>query len=469
MKKLLTLLLAAIMTLSLFVGCSLEEKEKEIADNTPVATVDGQVVLTWGAYKSHYNEYVGQFYQYYGAYPEDIGYTTAASDILGYYTEDAIVAYQARQQGFATLTQEQQTELDEKIAASLLDYDEYYRAMAEEEAAADATIDVEARIKELIAEEAVFATGAAMTYDEYIAWLKNSIADQHLGELLHAKIDESVTVSDADIEQWYNDSLASQQQEYDETPASYMNDQESVEAGEEGAIPVLYAPEGYARVMDILIAPTGELNADYGAKKAEMEELAAEYGEKSFADALSGTAENAARLAEIIAAYNALKAETDAMYDEYAKEARDTADAAYAELQAGTPFADVLAKYTMNEKFTGNELIMQKGALLYNGENEEALGQNVWSNAAIAAFKLLKAGEYSTVFTDDDGLHILYYVGAETVGARPFADMKETIAPLALEQQKAEEWASLLEAWKADASVVIDTELVAKVSTIALG
>ena len=93
MKKLLTLLLAAIMTLSLFAGCSLEEKEKEIADNTPVATVDGQVVLTWGAYKSHYNEYVGQFYQYYGAYPEDIGYTTAASDILGYYTEDAIVAY----------------------------------------------------------------------------------------------------------------------------------------------------------------------------------------------------------------------------------------------------------------------------------------------------------------------------------------------------------------------------------------
>ncbi|MCE5236133.1 MAG: peptidyl-prolyl cis-trans isomerase [Clostridiaceae bacterium] len=474
MKKVLPVLLAALMVLGLFAGCSLtddktnapadEQTADAVADDTPVVTVGGEVALTWGDLKLEYQNYWSQFYQSNGITLADAGYVdSAVQEIVDYYAESPIIAYQAKQQGFGELTAEQQAALQAKIDEMLQSYDEYYRSLAEEDAEADASIDVEARIRELIVEDASYYTGKDMTYDEYMDWMKQLITEQYLGDLLKEKVLSTVVAEDDYLQTWYDNALISQTSDYDANPAYYLDDRESFELGVEGASPVLYVPQGYARVMDILVAPTGTLPEDYDEKVSRMNDLQAEYGKLSFNDALGGTNDSAARLAEILAEYGTLKTETDAAHSEYVKDAKAAVEAAYAELQGGAAFREVLEKYTVNEKFTENEIFREKGALL-NAESN-----STWSNAVIEAFKGLAAGGYSAVFEDDDGYHILCYVGDETPGIRPFDEVKEEIRPTVLEDKKDEEWNTLLEAWKADDSVVFDKELIALVSTIAVG
>lgn len=462
MKKFLALLIAAILILGIAAGCSLKDQPNtdepvntsDIADDAPVVTVDGEVVLTWADFKNEYTTYNEQFYQSSGAYLEDAGYAdTAVQEIIDFYTEDAVIAYQAKKQGIDQLTTEQQTELQTQIDDLIKGYDEYYRATAEEEAAGDATIDVDARVNELIAEEAQYYTGKEMTYDEFMGWLTDAVTDQFVGDILKEKALTDVVVDDDYIETWYNEELSSQQESYETDPSYYLSDQESFELGDEGAVPVLYVPEGYARVMDILAVPTGTLPDDYEQKLTDMNTLQEEYGKLSFEDATGGSSENAARMAEILTEYAALKAETDAAHDEYVRAAKEKIEAAYAELQAGTPFADVLVKYTENTKFTDNETFRQKGALMHSEGSD-------WSNAVIEAFNSLSVGSFSAVFEDDEGFHILYYVSDEIPGARTLSDVTELVRPAATEQKKSEEWDAILTAWKADSSVVIDQDLV---------
>ncbi len=468
MKKFLALLMAAILVLGIAAGCSLEEKPNteepvntgDIADDTPVVTVDGEVVLTWADFKNEYTTYNEQFYQSSGAYLADAGYAdTAVQEIIDFYTEDAVIAYQAKKQGADQLTAEQQAELQAEIDDLINGYEEYYRTMAEEEAAADTTIDVDARINELIAEEAMYYTGKEMTYDEFMGWLTDAVTNQFVGEILKEKALEDVVVADDYIETWYNEELASQKTSYETDPSYYLSDQESFELGEEGAVPVLFVPEGYARVMDILAVPTGTLPEDYEQKMTDMNTLQEEYGKLAFLDATSGSSENAARMTEILTEYAALKAETDAAHDAYVQTAKEKIEAAYAELQAGTPFADVLVKYTENTKFSEIETFRQKGALMYSEGSE-------WSNAVIETFNSLSVGSFSAVFEDDEGFHILYYVSDEIPGERPLSDVTEHIRPAATEQKKSEEWDALLTAWKADSSVVIDQDLVNSVKAV---
>jgi hypothetical protein len=237
MKKFLALLIAAIMTLGIAAGCSLKDQPTtdepantdgtantgDIADDTPVVTVDGEVVLTWADFKNEYTTYNEQFYQSSGAYLADAGYAdTAVQEILDFYTDDAVIAYQAKKQGVDQLTTDQQTELQAQVDDLIKGYDEYYRAKAEEEAAADSTIDVDARINELIAEEAKYYTGKEMTYDEFMGWLTDAVTGQFVGDILKEKALTDVAVGDSDIEIWYNEELASQTESYKTTPSRRM-------------------------------------------------------------------------------------------------------------------------------------------------------------------------------------------------------------------------------------------------------
>ena len=480
MKKYLSLLLAAIMMLGLFAGCSLSDEGTEdpqaspeatqavvtAEDSEPVVTVGGETVLTWGQYQSVFNTNADYYYQSTGTdvTSSEEMLTQFQDLIVDYLTEDSIISYQAKQQGFAELTADQQAELQSKIDTELQSIDEYYRSIAQEEAAADSTVDVEARIKELVAEEAVYYTGETMDYDAYIEWLKNRITSEYLGGLLKEKALSTVTVDDTAIADWYTTNSSTQETTYTDDPASYKDAQESYELY--GGEPVVYVPVNYSRVMDILVAPTGTINEEYDTKISQMDDLQAEYGTLSFEDAISGKNANAARLSEILTEYAALKAETDAMYDEYMAEAKATIDAAYAELEGGASFADVMMKYTTNVNFTDNEIFQQKGMLINPLENSSTSG---WSSEVISAFMGLTAGKYSGVFSDDDGYHIIYYVGDEMPGLRPIGEVTEGIKTVLLDEKKETEWDTLVEAWKVDSSVVMNEELVRAAGTVAVG
>ena len=61
-------------------------------------------------------------------------------------------------------------------------------------------------------------------------------------------------------------------------------------------------------------------------------------------------------------------------------------------------------------------------------------------------------------FAEEDGYHIIFYVGDETAGARPLADVYEAIRSQVLEGLMETEWQALLDAWKNDGDVVVINE-----------
>ncbi len=461
MKKTLALLLAATLSIGLLAGCSLTDEgaptvsaspdaspsasPADVDANAAVVTIDGETAVTWSEFKNTFDYYTYIYSTYMGS-------SITAKEVVNLMISDKLIARQAKISGFTdTLTEEQKTELQTLLDEQLESLNNEYRALAEEEAAED----VEARFKEMIAEDVTNYYGKEMTYDEYIALYKSNLTDQYISGIYKEHVLASVTVEDSAVQAWYDENLPTQQSEYTETPASYELAQVSFDYGSEGAVPALYVPEGYSRVMDILVMPTGTLADDYDEKLTKQDELKAEYGTLAFEDALSGKKENAARLAEILTEYNALKAETDAMFETYMAEAKTKIEQAYAELQGGASFAEVMKKYTENADFIDSAIHAEKGMLI-------GAESTSWSNAVLEAFQGLTVGAYSTVFVDDDGYHILYYVADETPGARSFADMSDSIKAVVLATAQETEWNTLMESWTAGDGIVIDQELLAK-------
>ena len=79
------------------------------------------------------------------------------------------------------------------------------------------------------------------------------------------------------------------------------------------------------------------------------------------------------------------------------------ANEAYAKLKAGESFETVMAEYNQDTEQT------EKGRLISN----QYVSDYDWSNEVKAEFATLKIGEYSKVVQDDEGCHILYYLGDE--------------------------------------------------------
>jgi len=160
-------------------------------------------------------------------------------------------------------------------------------------------------------------------------------------------------------------------------------------------------------------------------------------------------------MTQLLDEYKTVNAEAEAMLDEHLAPSKAKADEAYAKLADGN-FAAVMQEYTQDVDFTSFDIFKQKGMLI----SKEYESETDWSDEIKAEFGKLAPGEYSGVFKDESGYHIIYYVGDETPGVRPLADMKEEIRALVLAQLQEEEWNALLTEWKNDESVVVDDELV---------
>ena len=82
--------------------------------------------------------------------------------------------------------------------------------------------------------------------------------------------------------------------------------------------------------------------------------------------------------------------EADALYEEYIKDARAKAEEAYAALESGTSFTDVMADYGEDTIYTSTPSFVDTGLLMYLAGED-----TTWDAKLTAAVGLLKAGEYS--------------------------------------------------------------------------
>lgn len=90
------------------------------------------------------------------------------------------------------------------------------------------------------------------------------------------------------------------------------------------------------------------------------------------------------------------------MYNKFIEPYRAKIDKAFAELEGGADFAQVMLKYTENEYVAGSdsyggcETFRTKGQLI---STKHSSSKGDWSSTVKEIYSLLKPGEYSDVFT----------------------------------------------------------------------
>lgn len=466
-KQMLAALLAVTLMLSVM-GCALKDDATETAtssnassgdavDNDAVAIKIGdKYTITRGEIADAYN-YLVQYYSNFGmsAPTEDADIEYMQDSAIELLVTDKIQLYQADLMGI-TLTDEEKASVEAQVEEDMQNNMDWFRSQAEGEGASD----VDARALEMFQEQ-LDAEGMEMDVDGFRAYLSEYYTNDALMTALQAKITEGVTATEDEIQSYYDENLASQKETYDATPTDYLSAAESAQSGD--GTPVLYAPAGYVRVRSISITPASELSADYDTLQTDLDALAAKYGAAAL-DALAakyaaqGTDPATASLdvsaaeidgyTDILTEYLDKKAQADALYEEYIKDARAKADEAYAALQAGTSFADVMAQYGEDTMYTATPSFVDTGILMYMA------GEDItWDAKLTAAVGLLKAGEYSPIIQTGNKFYILQLVGDEPAGEKTLADVQDAIMAAIIATKGDTLWEETLKGWQNDTSI----------------
>ena len=469
-KKALSVLIAVALTLS-FAACAGKNANASASDATAsdaTATADpsrdevavkigDNYTITKGDIMDEY-DYMVSMYSAYGmsAPTADADVEAMQDSVISTLVADKIQLYEANLLG-AALTDEQTAEVTKQVEDQMSYYTDSFRSQAQSEGATD----VEARTLEIFQEQ-LDAAGMDMDVDGFRAYMTEQYTNAALKDALKAMVTKDITATDEEIQTYYTDLLKSQKDSYTTTPADFGAAAEDYQKN--GGDPMLYTPEGYVRVRSISISPAGEVSADYTTLKDELTTLEAQYGAAALA-ALADkyTAQGAAATdtginvtvndieggAAIVSDYLTKKAAADALYEEYIKDAREKANEAYASLEAGTSFEDVLKQYGEDTMYTDYPSFVDTGLLMYIGGED-----TTWNSELVKAVGLLKDGEHTAVILVDDVFYILQLVGSEPAGELSLTDAHDAVKAAVVAKNADTAWNTQLETWENDTKIV---------------
>ena len=473
-KKALSVLIAVALTLS-FAACAGKNASTASSSNASAsdatasdATADpsrdevavkvgDDYTITKGDIIDEYN-YMVSMYSAYGmsAPTEDADVEAMQDSVISTLVTDKIQLYEAKLLG-VSLTDEQKATVEKQVEDQMTYYTDSFRSQAQSEGAAD----VEARTQEIFQEQ-LDAAGMEMDVDGFRAYMTEQYTNAALKDALKAVVTKDITATDEEVQTYYNDLLKTQKETYTTTPADFGAAAEDYQKN--GGDPMLYTPEGYVRVRSISITPTGTVSADYTTLKDELTKLEAQYGAAALAaladkytaqgaDAtatgINVTVNDIPDGAKLVSDYLTKKAAADTLYEAFIKDAREKADEAYASLQAGTSFEDVLKKYGEDTIYTDYPTFVDTGLLMYVGGED-----TTWNSELVKAVGLLKDGEYTTVIKADDVFYILQLVGAEPAGEKSLTDAHDAIKAAAIAKSANTAWDAQLKTWENDTKIV---------------
>lgn len=458
-----------LMLLVVSAACLVPEEETETTDPSTETDVSsdaeasefdpdaiaielGDVQITAGEIADTYNYYIEMLANYYGgSVPTDEAsireYVGIAVQDLVYYN---LPAWQAGVQGIA-LSEEELSELQASIQAEIdyirTDYICYYanayagaadyyddlsKLTDEEIDGALAQINLE--LGDYFGEGYDFDTYLA---DQYESMYQDAVTNA-LSEKLRADSDATVTVTDAQIAEWKETTLAAQQEAFAETPLAYRELADLFRDGQ-STEPVLFVPEGFAYVQVMRFAPEGDLPAEYTANQTEMKTLEAEYG------ALLLNGENAERQAEIIARYAELKNANAALEATYSGAQKTLADEIHQQLAAGGDFTALLKA---NNSAGLPDLYIEEGELIYLN------GDTAFPTVITDALQELSEGEFSAVLFADHTYYIVKLLRHAAPGPVDTTSLEDAIHSAVLYQAQETAWTELLKAWETEAHSV---------------
>ena len=161
--------------------------------------------------------------------------------------------YVAKQAG-VTLTAEEEAEVQESLQQEI---DSLYESYAGDVDASITDEDEKRAEEEKLLLADLKANG--LTYDKYIKSIEDSLRDEAIANKYIESLLAEVTVTDDDVQAYYDEQLAYYQERYEEDPANYFDDYSSFLNG--GSQP-LVVPEGYNYYKHILV-----LDAEEGEDK----------------------------------------------------------------------------------------------------------------------------------------------------------------------------------------------------------
>ena len=472
MKKFICVFISILFACSVFAGCKTDKTagtDTNLPEPSAVVASIGDEKVTYAAYTSAFNSFLSYMGQY--------GYNPISSRkdleqfqdwVFDMLVADIVTLHHAKQDKFE-LTEEQKADIKSQADSELVQVHDECMTYAQQQFEKDDSKTVDEHFDEYVKSMSEFYTGIPMDFEGYSEFYTNELIRSKTIEAYMHLIAEDFVVSDEEITEWYQEQLELDEKNYSDNPQNYKHDAESFETAfgkEEDAqvYPPTFIPEGYSRIMNITIYPSGEINDVYKEKSEKKQELQDECSNLMFSDAFNETNENAEKIAELLEEYREISAECDRLYDEYTAEAREKAEAAYAELEKGRPFAEVMLEYTEDPAVIGKngedgcEAFKTKGQII---SLVHSSAKDDWTQTVKDVFSTLSVGEYSLAFTDEDGsYHIIFYASDEKTGPVGLDALHDTIKKVIKAETDKSAWEELIETWKDDTALKIDMELV---------
>ena len=239
--------LALVLVVAAFAGCSAKL-------NDPVVGKVGNIDIR---FQTYYRVYVNNMYMQsiYGTYDvsTDEAYRAFQDTVFDSIVNSLLPIYVAKQEG-VTLTAEEEAEVQESLQQEI---DSLYESYADDVDAAITDEDEKRAEEEKLLLADLKANG--LTYDKYIKSIEDSLRDEAIANKYIESLLAEVTVTDDDVQAYYDEQLAYYQERYEEDPANYFDDYSSFLNG--GSQP-LVVPEGYNYYKHILV-----LDAEEGEDK----------------------------------------------------------------------------------------------------------------------------------------------------------------------------------------------------------
>ena len=463
MKRWMAWVTVAGLMLGLLAGLSgcnvMSEEDKEtvenvsstgegVVDSTVIAEVDG-AQITFAQFKYLYDKYAEQ-YTYYGYNLEiDWQMRTYIQDILiNALFKEKLIELKADERGYYDLDAQNEAAMSDSVAERFESMELYFITKAEDALAQDPSLDRHVVFDQLVAQESKATTGSEMTLQDYCVWMEKQMRIEKAIEQL--KVDElkNVSVTEDAISEWYTTTLEREQAQYQQNPEMYKENADAFESTE-SLKPVTYVPEGYSRILHIFTYPYGRVSLiepEYESLTARVEKIVQEWGALMLEDIRNGNQANAERIAQLQEEYITKKNRIAAADEKNNADAKAAVEAAYAKLQSGEDFRAVLKEYTRDNYFMDNERMVQNGMLI--SPAYQSVTASEWSNTVKQEFEKLEIGEYSPIFQDEDGFHIVYYVSDESAtGAKPLESVRADINAMLLVDQEYYAWESVKEDW----------------------
>lgn len=397
-------------------GCQLVKVDSEKDMKQVVAKVNDTEILK-SDYQAQYDQTV-QMYQMYGQEaPEDLSDT-----ILNQMIQQEVLKQKVKSEGLENFNEEQQKEYDEYENSMLDQYSASFTETATAELGEGASEeDITKRSRELLEEDVNKMEDYSM--DDLREELKLSFA---MG-LLSKQVAETIEVSDADIQTWYDENLETQKTQIESDPTTF-----------ESLSPQLYMPEGYRKVKHILTKFSDEITNELATLRTKQTEISTEWGSLSAADEKGNSAriqelrdENTAVLAEM----EGLKADTLARAEEVLTKVEEP----------GADFDALIVEYS--EDTAGEETADPETTFTVGPDTTTLVAAFVEASVA------LKEGEISGLVETDYGYHIIKDIEDIPAGPVALADVKDEVKTVVEAQKQTEAWNDAITTWESEATI----------------